>query len=625
MSQFRQYLNSRALLNLVSLIAILGSIAYLSIGLWLPVRLGIGLVSLALSILIEVRYPLAPTLPERSKPHDWKTLLLILLYGLIAAIGVYLLWQGRSERALITPWGTVSSLLFLSYGLASFILLMIGKRLSPYILAIHYGWTFCVLLLVYAIGYGFDPFIHEASMKAIESFGKIEPLTVYYLGQYSLVAVLHGFFGMTIPFWSKVLVPLLAAITIPFALQRAYTPKASILAAATLLLIFPFSILTLTTPQNLAFLFLILLVLRSLKIETKGDAIVLWLLALAALFTQPIAGIPALILAIACTCSTLVPVPFSKIFNWLLTAAYALALPFAFYFFAPQSETGLVMPNLATLFSSFTLSFPSSEIWWLNFSYLFGTNRLWLFLACVIFGYILARREKLPHYTQRYAVPAVALVISAVLAMTVDFSALIAYERGDYPLRLLVCAAIFTLPFVLRSLSDMYDKISKQPLARRLGLFIFLSLLATASLYLSYPRLDHYFNSRGYATSTADLFAVQWIEKNAAREDYVVLANQQVSAAALRHAGFKKYFPGDIFYYPIPTGGPLYALYLDMIKTPSRETMLKAMDLTGVDRAYFVVDSYWWAADKIIDESSVIADSSQVISNGQVVVFEFRR
>ena len=61
-------------------------------------------------------------------------------------------------------------------------------------------------------------------------------------------------------------------------------------------------------------------------------------------------------------------------------------------------------------------------------------------------------------------------------------------------------------------------------------------------MYLSYPRFDHYHNSRGFSVGRADINAVRWINDHAENDDYIVLANQQVSAAAIREFGFKKYF-----------------------------------------------------------------------------------
>lgn len=181
------------------------------------------------------------------------------------------------------------------------------------------------------------------------------------------------------------------------------------------------------------------------------------------------------------------------------------------------------------------------------------------------------------------------------------------------------------LPFVAYLLDNLLDRLRVLKLRNGWPLYLLLGALLAASLYLSYPRFDRYHNSHSYAVSQADVMAVDWIEQDAAGAEYVVLANQQVSAAALRQLGFKKYYPGDIFFYPIPTGGPLYREYLNMTNQPTAATMSAAMDLAGVRLAYFVLDDYWFEADKIAPEAELIAEHVERIAGGQVRVFRFRK
>jgi len=105
-----------------------------------------------------------------------------------------------------------------------------------------------------------------------------------------------------------------------------------------------------------------------------------------------------------------------------------------------------------------------------------------------------------------------------------------------------------------------------------------------------------------------------------------VLANQQVSAAALREFGFSRYYKGDVYFYPIPTGGTLYQYYLDMVyKKPAKDTMLKAMDFAGVGQSYFVLNKYWWAFPKILAEAKLEADSWTEIKDGEIYIFKYSK
>jgi hypothetical protein len=105
-----------------------------------------------------------------------------------------------------------------------------------------------------------------------------------------------------------------------------------------------------------------------------------------------------------------------------------------------------------------------------------------------------------------------------------------------------------------------------------------------------------------------------------------VLADQQVSAAAIKEFGFAKYYQNGIFYYPVPTGGPLYPFYLDMVyESPSRQTIFAAMDLAGVRESYFVLNKYWWAFPKILAEAKLSADSWREIGDGKIFVFLYKK
>ena len=86
------------------------------------------------------------------------------------------------------------------------------------------------------------------------------------------------------------------------------------------------------------------------------------------------------------------------------------------------------------------------------------------------------------------------------------------------------------------------------------------------------------------------------------------------------------YYKGDIFYYPIPTGAPLYKYFLKMVyEKPARATIEAAMDLTETREAYFVLNKYWWAFPKILEEAKIEADFTQEFDNGNVYVFKYNK
>ena len=56
--------------------------------------------------------------------------------------------------------------------------------------SLHLLLTFSVANIIFPLGFGFDPFIHQATEKHILDFGFILPKKLYYIGQYVLVGFL---------------------------------------------------------------------------------------------------------------------------------------------------------------------------------------------------------------------------------------------------------------------------------------------------------------------------------------------------------------------------------------------------------------------------------------------------
>ena len=56
-----------------------------------------------------------------------------------------------------------------------------------------------------------------------------------------------------------------------------------------------------------------------------------------------------------------------------------------------------------------------------------------------------------------------------------------------------------------------------------------------------------------------------------------------------------------------------------------QEYMLQAMDLVNVNKAYFVINSYWANFDTITEGAKKTADSWQSIDDGKAMVFTYHR
>ncbi len=538
-----------------------------------------------------------------------------------------------------------------------------------------------VNLAVFPLGAGFDAFIHRATEAHIAATGSITPKPLYYAGQYALVVLLHHAFALPVDAVDLWLLPLLAAFLLP----SAWTDAADRLlperrwAPFTLALLFllPLGAFATTTPQGLADLWILLLVLASVPLlaasplDGPARRRRLWLLALSALATaaiHPLAGLPALaFVAYLAAART----------RWLrraIIAVGALLLPVSFL--VENRGLGGRGLDLAGLWTKLAALFPAPPALGapyhpaLDFAAALGWAAGWIVLLLAILGW-----RRAPNRL-RWAAAAMAGLLLAdyvLLGTIVDFSYLIDYERASYAARLLPLALFFLAPLAMVGLGRIRQRLDGFPRAResassspfqgeaacwplsgrrrgcrrseqegrkapRAVRWFAVALAAGAVLgawYAAYPRDDAYLKGHGYNVSQADFDAVKQIEADAGGVPYVGLADQSASVAALSTIGFR-YF-GDQFFYPIPTGGGLYQKFLDMNAAPTRATADAALNLVAPgcrlpaagcrppSRAYFVVDSYWWNAPAVVAQAKRTADAWFAVDGGQVTVFRYER
>jgi hypothetical protein len=217
-------------------------------------------------------------------------------------------------------------------------------------------------------------------------------------------------------------------------------------------------------------------------------------------------------------------------------------------------------------------------------------------------------------------------LLAALAAMQLLYLPEVAdYEQADYSRRLILASLLVLSPLLAEAASSFWRKFVASQYFVRLTLGFFLAAFLTSSFYLSYPRHDDYYNSRGLSVGQPDIEAVAFIDDQADSRPYAVLANQQVSAAALKLFGFAHYYKGN-FYYPIPTTNPLYDYYLQMVYgRPSRQVAEEAMDLMGVDTVFLVLNKYWYDFPKLLEEAKLAADYYQFFGQGETYVFVWHR
>ncbi len=563
-------------------------------------------------------------------------LTLIIGYLALTITAFYRFYAARSDRALISPWQVINHDFFWLYALGSLILSLLLARakvrsgLKLTLVSIHYFLSFSAAAIVYKIGYGFDPFIHQATMEIIAAKGLILPKTPYYLGEYSLIIILSKISGLTIQVINRFLVPFLAALFLPSALFGFLKKRTESSSAALLTILFllalGFSPFIATTPQNLSYLFLVLAVLSAASQDNLGRVLIL---SLASAAIHPLSGLPAIALTALVALNRYedrIKVGAQKIIQaaiWLFTA---LSIPVALFIssgsnFKNIGSGRLFLASVTNLIG--TLNGAGREDVISNFIYLIANN-FHLIIILVIAAALWQTRRALD---RSFIFISSALLFAYFLSGQIIFDNIINYEQSGFANRIPVAIMIFCLPAIALILARLISRILEERIIIRLVWLIFGLGVLSASLYISYPRFDKYFNSRGYSTSANDVAAVKSINLEA-RAPYIALANQQVSAAALRSFGFDHYYQtsaGELYFYPIPTGSPLYRYYLEMVyKNPGRESMLNALDLAGVDIGYLAINKYWYQSGRVINEAKLAADKWWTINN-EVYIFKYQR
>lgn len=599
----------------------------------------------------------AATPPPSFAAHPFRALVgavaaIALLAATSFAFGV--LKDAATSMSIRSPWDVVPRLFFIVFFLAAAAVLAcalggFGPRLS---LAASGSLAFLavsVAATVYAVGFGFDPFIHQATEATIFRDGLITPKPLYYVGQYAFVTVLARLLGGHVIGIDTWLVPVAFALVVPCAywsLRKAFGfPASASAAAAACVLLLPLSSFAATTPQGLANAMFLMTAFLALPSVVAGafPRPLLALLAVATATVHPLAGIPLVIfVTLAYLASGERMRGFSEAARWIVLGELALAgsvaLPIVFIVNSMVSGIGVSIDteafrSPASILEDLQFAQVATRQFMAAFDLVYSW-KAWRDLALI--GAALAGVAVLWRRTKGgvvyLAAAAMFFINFALLRSVVRFPFLISYERSNYADRIFELMLFTLAPMAAAALAALFVRAARSFPALRLGLVLVLAAFMTSSLYLAYPRRDKYESSRGWSTSADDVEAVRIINKDAAGRPFIVLANQSVSAAAVREFGFKRYFrsqdpkrPGLLFYYPIPTGDALYQEFLDMNKAYGTYAAAEeAMDLAGVDTAYYVVDYYWWEAQRIILTAKKNADRTWNV-NDKAYVFKYER
>lgn len=609
---------------------------------------------------LETKYDFNPL---QVNPHILRTTLFLAAFIFLTILNFHYLLSAGTTEAIRSPWKVLPFNFFVNYFASSVILLWFVLRsqkegLNLVLISMHTFLTVSLALLIYKIGYGFDPFIHQATEKVIVAQGFILPKPFYYLGQYALTVFGAKIFQVPVEWIDKLLLPTIISIVLPATVYFSFKPfvEKQMLARrnfnesgpgaslpALLILLLPFSAFIATTPQGLAnFYLLVTIFLGLLTLHHEFPVFGLWFLSFAALLIHPLAGLPSLIFVFLLTLFLFFKKQtgfFEFVRHVIFISGFllsAIAIPLVFLaaillFSGPSSIFSLkIIEDFGAWPTALGWSWP---VWVNHFrplfdlTYTYGKNVSFLLLAIGLSGYGLIKKS-LPTAVVYLSAFAALMFNYILLKLFIDFPALIKYEQNIYPQRVLEIGFYFLIPLFLFALYKFFEKLEAITNGKMLRFFFIalLGLFLTFSLYYSYPRDDgeDYEIDRGYSVSASDITAVHQIAADAAGADYIVLADQSVSAAAVKEFGFAKYY-GPYFYYPIPTGDPLYQYYLKMVyEPPTRATITEAANLAGVHLVYFVLNNYWTDADKILETTRPTADNTIEVDNGKIWIFKYQ-
>jgi len=550
----------------------------------------------------------------------------------------------RTSMALSSPWNVLPVAIFFLFFVTSLILLLLSREknrsLTIVATSIHIFTALSVASIVYGVGFGFDAFLHRAAEEALFKTGSILPKTPLYTGQYVLVAALGHLTHLPIRLIDIWLVPVMTAIVLP-GVYVGEGPRPSLTPPTWLL--FPFAALTFTVPYNLTVMYALWLIAGwvNVRADTEvGPYRVAGMIALAVLgvFTHPLLGLPMTIVTgyvmFTARGSTHGSTPTTRTVLTVGTvAAVGLSVPMLMFIYNRLQGVALAATNPFSRLDYFTGLFRDpfppaygtlGPYWDLFYN--------WNFLIPLVFSvavgiFVYAKgTEDDKQLAKRLAVLVSGIFIVAFLLSTMfTFKDVIVFEQSEYALRLL-----HAIPLLLSPLAAIV--ITRRGLSTTnpyTGFFalVLAALAMTASWYFSYPQENPKVQIAGPSVSSADVKAVHRIDEDAKGEPYIVLSNQMTSAAAIQEFSFRDYVQSDagqILWYAIPTGGPLYEYFSQMTYVqPSRDLAEHAGAFAHVKIVYYLVYRYWPGYDYIANLAGQEADKIIRIDKGDIILFKF--
>ncbi len=592
---------------------------------------GFSKITLTTTVVITAFLTLCIPAKKKSGLKFWDETTWSNLWPLLPALAgegalLAIIFSRRFDDTLISPWTLFGPRFFIVAFVVTlttlFTLFRAHRKYAGILLSVFFARILSVAALIFAYGFGFDPFVHEAAMKWILEFGELFPKTPYYIGEYMLIVPIHLFTHLPLSLIHQIFLPLIVAVFLP----TLYLLQKKSPALLPLLALWPLSFFIQTTPNNLALCFVFFAsLLLFLSQNEKKPYIPLALLLIAATSIHPFIGIPGFfafstyilfekqkrILALGTSFALLLVTPMLLIAYGYLGGA---SPTFTSIIQHPDFINLLLAPPYWWLYEGKPL------VWQILYAY-----RFLLPYIIIVITFFFSRKQK--NMWVLFLIGA-HICLSAIILTSFSIPGVINYERGAYASRLLAVALVLFFPFFL----DILEKQALPRLQNRTWQIVWSvasAFLLMISWYFTYPTRDQISKHTGYAVRKADIEAVHFIQqRNGTSTDYIVLTNQTVASAALREFSFKTYHQGadggEHYIYSIPTGGPLYQWFRKMVyEEPKRQWMEEAMRFAGVKKAYLIHTNYWYPAAELRDAAKKEAEHFFDIGPGRAWIYEY--
>ncbi len=639
--------NLAGLLMIFAYISLIYTIAYhlyqINIFVWLFSFLSISIIVEFLSYYLQRRHYFLQT-------WHWyfldiknlrKSLLPTIFIVLDILIFIFLL-KKASTGIIRSPWELLSYKFWAAFALSNLCLVasLVDKRSDKniFFLVCHFFMLASFALILYPLGYGYDSFIHAATIKVIADTGTIEPRLFLYVGQYGLTFFIHYLTNLSLFDVNRLLMPFCFAVFWPtsifYGLRYGFkwSFKTSYLATLwSTALGFNFAIMT--TPQNLTYLWFVMIIFLLPEINKKNIPLFFpWAITVMTMTMHPLAGLPLLFLS---TYLSVAQIKKHKIIKKLLviltTLAGIISLPLFFALYQhlsgiPWNKIFTISDdgfNLAPFNWYHTYSFPLDAL------HNIGANFIWIYAIVSALGlYFILKEHKYVFFKKLLFLIIVLIINYFIASLFLSFNLQISYQKNDYPDRLAYLVVLAVLPIFLTSVYFWWQKVldSRQEFWPKIFLIVLTTIIIISGTYFSYPVYDRHQNSKSFNVTATDLKTVDFIDNQAQGASYIVLANQMVGAAAIQQFGFAHYYNNN-FYYSMPLGiNNIYQDYLVMVEeNASREAALTAMDKAGVNKLYLVINNYWHTAKVASAQADESANEKWLIDNGVNSVFLYTR